>query len=98
MASAAARNGNFRLGRSRDESQKLLDQTTAAVLFSRPLDFSGIEDVSEIFDSAVGGELVTVGELCAVKRTLKSAREVLEQLEDGERSERYWSSGALLDS
>ncbi|KAJ9690440.1 hypothetical protein PVL29_012870 [Vitis rotundifolia] len=89
MASAAARNGNVRLGRSRDESQKLLDQTTAAVLFSRPLDFSGIEDVSEIVDSAVGGELVTVGELCAVKRTLKSAREVLELLEDGERSERY---------
>lgn len=89
MAFAAARNGNVRLGRSREESQELLDQTTAAVVFSRPLDFSGIEDVSEIVDSAAGGELLTVGELCAVKRTLRSAREVLEQLEDGEHSERY---------
>ena len=97
MASAAARNGNVRLGQSRDESQKLLDQTTAAVFFCRPLDFSGIDDVSGIVDSAVRGELVTVGELCALKRTLKSSREVFEQLEDGERSERYWSSGALLD-
>lgn len=83
MGFSVARNGsNVPIGRSRDESQKLLDQTTAAALFPRPLDFSGIEDVSEIVDSSVAGQLMTVSELCAMRRTLRAAKAVLEQLEE----------------
>lgn len=59
----------------------------------RPLDFSGIDDLSEILNSSVSGELVTVGEICAVGRTLRAARALLKQLEevalDEGSSERY---------
>ncbi|THG12665.1 hypothetical protein TEA_026792 [Camellia sinensis var. sinensis] len=65
-----------------DESRKLLDQTAAAVALPRPLDFSGIEDVSQIVKSSVSGELASISELCAVKRTLRSARELFEKLEE----------------
>lgn len=81
MGSSVSRSGNLPFGRDREESQKLLDQTTAAVLLPQPLDFSGIEDLSEIVGSAVSGELLTVRQLCAVARSLQSARGVLEQLE-----------------
>uniref|UniRef100_A0A6N2LD70 Uncharacterized protein n=1 Tax=Salix viminalis TaxID=40686 RepID=A0A6N2LD70_SALVM len=49
---------------------------------SGPLNFSGIEDITRILDSAVSGTLLTVGELCAVRRTLRAARAVLERLKD----------------
>lgn len=82
MGFSVARNGNVPLGRSRDESQKLLDQTKAASLLPRPLDFSGIEDLSGIVNSSVSGEMITVGDICAVRRTLRAARALLEQLEE----------------
>lgn len=81
MGQAVSRTGKLPFGRNPEESKKLLDQTTAAVLLPRSLDFSGVEDVSEIVSSSVAGELQTVGDLCAVARTLRSARGVLEQLE-----------------
>eukprot|EP00268_Persea_americana_P017890 TRINITY_DN18736_c0_g1_i4.p1 TRINITY_DN18736_c0_g1~~TRINITY_DN18736_c0_g1_i4.p1 ORF type:complete len:494 (+),score=96.64 TRINITY_DN18736_c0_g1_i4:139-1620(+) len=81
MASSVSRSGNLPFGRDREESQKLLEQTTAAVLLPQPLDFSGIEDLSEIVGSAVSGELLTVRQLCAVARSLRAARGVLAQLE-----------------
>ncbi|KAI8525509.1 hypothetical protein RHMOL_Rhmol13G0235500 [Rhododendron molle] len=82
MGFSAARAGRLPLGRSPEESRRLLDQTAAAAALSRPLDFSGIEDVSETVRVSVSGELVTIGELCAVKRTLRSARELFGQLEE----------------
>lgn len=82
MGFAAAQNGRIPLGRSPEESRKLLDQTAAAVALPGPLDFSGIEDVSHIVDSSVAGQLATVSELCAVKRTLGSAKELFEQLKE----------------
>ncbi|RRT75970.1 hypothetical protein B296_00024220 [Ensete ventricosum] len=78
---ALCRSGNLPVGRDREESEKLLDQTEAAVLLPRQLDFSGIDDVSEIVGAAVAGELLGIRELCAVERSLQSARRVFEQLE-----------------
>ncbi|KAK1284001.1 DNA mismatch repair protein MSH7 [Acorus calamus] len=75
-------NGGLPFGRDRKESQKLLDQTTAAMELPRPLDFTGIEDVSGILSASVSGELLTVRELCVVERTLRAARGVYEQLEE----------------
>ncbi|OVA00578.1 DNA mismatch repair protein MutS [Macleaya cordata] len=93
MGQSLARNGSIPFGRSREESQKLLNQTTAAVLLPQSLDFSGIEDITELVSSSVAGELRTVSELCAVRRTLLSARKLLEQLEkvsvDEDSSYRY---------
>lgn len=55
-----------------------------------PLDFSGIDDISGIVNSAVSGNLLTVSELCAVRRTLRAARTLFERLKDGgDCSERY---------
>ncbi|KAJ4843120.1 hypothetical protein Tsubulata_002907 [Turnera subulata] len=85
------------IGRTPEESQKLLDQTTAAlaVLHSGPFDLSGVEDVTGILDRAVSGTLLTTGELCALRRTLRAARAVREQLMDGgDFSER---NGPLLE-
>ncbi|KAG1361257.1 putative Endonuclease MutS2 [Cocos nucifera] len=78
---ALCRSGSLPIGRDREESLKLLDQTAAAVLLPRPLDFSGIDDVSGIVRSAVDGQLLTIRELCAVERSLRSARRVFEQLD-----------------
>lgn len=94
MGFATAQAGRLPLGRTPEESRRLLDQTAAAAALSRPLDFSGIEDVSDIVRISVSGELVTISELCAVKRTLRSARELYGQLEelafrDEGSSERY---------
>lgn len=50
-------------------------------MVSRHLDFSGIEDVSGILDSATSGKLLTIAELCSVRRTLKAARELFEKLQ-----------------
>ncbi|XP_011027851.1 PREDICTED: uncharacterized protein LOC105128046 isoform X4 [Populus euphratica] len=92
MGQSITRNAKIPIGKSKEESQKLLDQTAAAlaVMESGPLDFSGIEDITRILDSAISGTLLTVGELCAVRRTLRAARAVLERLRDsGDCSERY---------
>ncbi|GFP98287.1 endonuclease muts2 [Phtheirospermum japonicum] len=82
MGLTAAKSAGIPLGRSPSESRRLLDQTSAAVAISRPLDFSGIEDVSPIVDASVSGEILSIGELCSVRRTLRSARSLIEQLED----------------
>ncbi|MCL7047643.1 hypothetical protein MKW94_015802 [Papaver nudicaule] len=93
MGKSIARKGDIPFGKSLEESQKLLNQTTAAVLLPQPLDFSGIEDITEIVKSSVEGERRTISELCSVKRTLRSARELLGQLEkascDEDSSSRY---------
>ncbi|ONK79701.1 uncharacterized protein A4U43_C01F9160 [Asparagus officinalis] len=90
---AHCRSARLRVGRNREESEKLLQQTEAAVLLPNPLDFSGVDDVSEFVRLAVDGGLLTVPELCAVERSLRSARGVFEQLEGialrGEGSDRY---------
>ncbi|CAA6666597.1 unnamed protein product [Spirodela intermedia] len=72
--------GGLPIGRDRGESQKLLDQTMAAVLLPRPLDFSGVDDISRIVTSAVSGKVLSIGELCAVERSLRAARGVYEQM------------------
>ncbi|XP_020571570.1 uncharacterized protein LOC110018562 [Phalaenopsis equestris] len=74
------RSGRLRIGGDRVESQKLLDQTAAAVLLPEKLDFSDFDDVTELVRSAVHGELLTVREICAVGRSLTSARRIMGQL------------------
>lgn len=87
MGHSTALKAGIPLGGSRRESQKLLDQTTASVaamemMGSRPPDFSGIEDISGIVDTAASGELLTVNELCAVRRTLRAARGLFDKLDE----------------
>ncbi|KAH7692008.1 Endonuclease MutS2 protein [Dioscorea alata] len=87
---AACQRSGLPSGQDRAESQKLLDQTAAAALLPQALDFSGIEDVSDIVRLAVAGELLTVRELCTVQRSLQAARRVLQDLERiGESSDRF---------
>nr|KYP76263.1 MutS2 protein [Cajanus cajan] len=76
MGSAAALNARLPVGRTRRESQRLLDQTSAARLVAEPLDFSGIHDLTEILDVATSGHLLTARELCTVRRTLSAARDL----------------------
>ncbi|MED6195753.1 hypothetical protein PIB30_117477 [Stylosanthes scabra] len=93
MGSSAANGARLPVGRTPQESQMLLDQTTAARLIARPPDFSEIEDLSGIVAVASSGQLLTIRELCTVRRTLKAAREVLRYLEqlasDCNHPERY---------
>ncbi|KAL8460418.1 hypothetical protein ACS0TY_032091 [Phlomoides rotata] len=98
MGLAAAHAARIPLGRSPSESRRLLAQTSAAVAISRPLDFSGIEDVSRIVDASVAGEMLLIGELCSVRRTLRSARSLIEQLDDiASRSNSYERCSPLLE-
>ncbi|XP_038893645.1 endonuclease MutS2 isoform X2 [Benincasa hispida] len=103
MGFDVAQKANVRFGRTREESQKLLDQTTAAeAVVSIQLDFSGIEDVSGILNSASSGKLLTIAELCSVRRTLKAARELFEKLQalavGGHSSDRFMPLLAILQN
>nr|GMD03009.1 endonuclease MutS2-like [Ipomoea batatas]GMD10257.1 endonuclease MutS2-like [Ipomoea batatas] len=93
MGLSTAQSARIPLGRSPEESRRLLAQTSAAAAVPRPLDFSGIEDVSRIVDTAVAGQMLSIREICAVKRTLIAARSLLKQLEEisfqSELCERY---------
>ncbi|KAH0985665.1 hypothetical protein GBA52_012842 [Prunus armeniaca] len=85
MGFSAAQEAHIPVGRSKEESQKLLDQTTAAVdaitmAGSPPSDFSAIENVSDIVSSAVSGKLLSINELCAMRRTLNAAKGLFEKL------------------
>ncbi|KAL7088946.1 hypothetical protein ACP275_13G159000 [Erythranthe tilingii] len=82
MGLKAAQSASIPLGRSPSESRRLLAQTSAAVAIPRSLDFSGIEDVSPIVDESVAGRMLSIGELCSVRRTLRSARSLFEQLQE----------------
>ncbi|KAG2683744.1 hypothetical protein I3760_10G047600 [Carya illinoinensis] len=96
MGSSVVQNVEIPIGQTWEESQKLLDQTAAAaaMMDSWTLDFSGIEDVSGIVDSAVSGQLLTILELCAMRGTLRAAKRLCEKLEQlaasGDCSERYF--------
>ncbi|KAL1537873.1 endonuclease MutS2-like isoform X1 [Salvia divinorum] len=82
MGLAAAQSARIPLGRTPTETRRLLDQTSAALTMPRPLDFSGIQDVSRIVDASVAGTMLMIGELCSVRRTLRSARSLIQQLEE----------------
>lgn len=98
MGLAAAQSARLPVGRTPAESRRLLDQTSAAVTMSPPLDFSGIEDVSRIVDASVAGRMLMIGELCSVRRTLRSARSLFQQLEEiASRSNSYDRCSPLLE-
>lgn len=101
MGFSVVQKAEIPIGQTLEESQKLLDQTAAAmaasVVTGRDLvDFSGIEDVSGIVESSVSGELLTISELGAMRRTLRAAKGFFERLERmsvcGDCSARYYSS------
>ncbi|XP_024198796.2 endonuclease MutS2 isoform X2 [Rosa chinensis] len=94
MGFSAAQKAQIPFGKSKSESQKLLDQTAAAVsaiaaIGSPPPDLLSIEDVSEIVNDAVLGKLLTINELCAVRRTLIAAKALFEKLKALADSHRY---------
>ena len=103
MGFSAAQKAKIPLGQTPEESHKLLDQTAAAasammtMMDSPPLDFSGIEDVSGILNSAVSRELLSISELCAIRRTLRAAKLLFEKLKqlvntgDCSETERYFT-------
>ncbi|KAL5214261.1 hypothetical protein ABZP36_003413 [Zizania latifolia] len=76
---AACGEGRVPVRRSREESERLLEQTAAALL-SAPLDSSGVEDLSAVVAAAAGGRLLSVREICGVGRSIPSARGVFDQL------------------
>ncbi|KAJ9563074.1 hypothetical protein OSB04_008234 [Centaurea solstitialis] len=91
MGFSAARDALLPIGRTPEESRRLLDQTSAAFALRLPPDFSGIEDVSEIVQSSAAGQLLSIREICAVKRTLRSARDLFQHLTKiSQQSERYY--------
>jgi DNA mismatch repair protein MutS2 len=69
------------VGRSQEESEKLIEQTAAAVLLSAPLDFDGVQDVSAVVAAAAGGRRLSVREICALGRSIRAARQVFDQLQ-----------------
>lgn len=83
MGLGAALDAGIPIGKTPAESRKLLDQTAAAALAAESCrwDLSGVEDVSAVVESARKGELLTVGEICTVRRMLSAARKVGEELE-----------------
>lgn len=98
MGFRAAEEASVPIGKTIGESAKLLEQTAAAVLAaeSGPWDFSEIEDVTPIIDASTMGQMLTVGEICRVRRTLVAAGMAAEKLEAAARaasgadsSERY---------
>ncbi|CAJ1936454.1 unnamed protein product [Sphenostylis stenocarpa] len=80
MGSDSALNARLPVGRTPRQSQKLLDQTSAARLVAQPLDFSGIHDLTDILGVAISGHLLTTRELCTVRRTLAASRELFDSL------------------
>ena len=77
---AACEGGRVPVGRSRVESERLLDQTAATVLLPTPLDFGGVEDVSALVAAAAAGRALAVRELCAVGRSIRAVQAVFDQL------------------
>lgn len=85
MGRLAAVNGEVVIGRSLEESRMLLEQTNTAtrlVRVGKELDFDGVEDVSGIVRRAVDGKVLNIGELCTLGKTLRSAKGLVEQIED----------------
>lgn len=83
MGIFVAREGYLPIGASVDESEELQAQTEAARSLSTPLNFSGIEDLRGIVAGALSGNVCTVTQLCAVKKTLSSARRLHDQVQQG---------------
>ncbi|KAI7749448.1 hypothetical protein M8C21_029129 [Ambrosia artemisiifolia] len=99
MGTSAARNGRVVIGRSVEESRRLLDQTSAAFHLNMPPDFDGIDDVSGLVECSVSGRLLSIPEICAVKRMLRSARSLFQQLKKiEEESERYYPLLEILQN
>lgn len=80
MSYLVAKEGCIPIGSNLHDSEELLDQTAAALLLPDALDFSGIQDIRNVIKSAALGKVCTVNELCAVKRTLHSARSIYNKL------------------
>uniref|UniRef100_A0A0D9WBA2 Smr domain-containing protein n=1 Tax=Leersia perrieri TaxID=77586 RepID=A0A0D9WBA2_9ORYZ len=97
---AACGEGRVPVGASREESERLIEQTAAAValLPVAKLDFGGVEDVSSSIAAAAGGRMLVVREICGVGRSIRAARRVFDQLKSlSEETPDGRSYSALLD-
>ncbi|GJZ15654.1 DNA mismatch repair protein MutS [Tanacetum coccineum] len=95
-----ARNAQVRIGQTMEESMRLLHQTSAAILLPMPLDFKGIEDVMDLVGRGVNGDLLSITEICAVRRTLRAARGLFDQLAQAYRDsdDRYYPLLEILQN
>ncbi|EFJ04981.1 hypothetical protein SELMODRAFT_236869 [Selaginella moellendorffii] len=80
MGVAAARGSNLPVGKNREDSEGLQDQTADAHKLAGTLRFLGAKDVTKVVEAAISGEFCNVGELCSVKDTLECARRLHDQL------------------
>ncbi|CAE5962905.1 unnamed protein product [Arabidopsis arenosa] len=85
MGLSATKNAEIPVGNSPEESRNLLDETAAALaamemMESQRLGLSEIQDLSDIVERAVAGQLLTVRELCSVRSTLMAATSVFQKL------------------
>ncbi|XP_010551084.1 PREDICTED: uncharacterized protein LOC104821785 [Tarenaya hassleriana] len=87
MGLSTANNAEIPVGKSPEESRRLLNETEAALaameaMGSRRLDLSKVIDVSKVLERAMDGQLLTVRELCAVRSTLMAARSAFDRLQE----------------
>ncbi|EPS67165.1 hypothetical protein M569_07610, partial [Genlisea aurea] len=82
MGASAAESGSIPLGRTPGESLRLLELTSAAMAIPLPLDFSEVKDISTVVDAAVSGEVLSIGHICAVIKTLRAVRTLNERLKE----------------
>ncbi|CAN8320515.1 unnamed protein product [Cochlearia groenlandica] len=84
MGLSATKNSEIRVGNSPGESNRLLDETAAALAVMesqhRRLGLSEIQDLSEIVERSMSGQVLTVRELCAVRSTLIAAKSAFKKL------------------
>ncbi|KAL9408763.1 hypothetical protein AB3S75_047196 [Citrus x aurantiifolia] len=82
MGHAIVQKAQIPFGKSLEESQKLLNQTSAALVMmqSQPLDLPTIENIAGILNSVVSGQLLSLSEICAVQRTLRVLNNVWKKL------------------
>jgi DNA mismatch repair protein MutS2 len=85
MGLSATKNAEIPVGNSPEESRNLLNETSAALaamemMKSRGLGLSEIQDLSDIVERAVSGQLLTVRELCTVRSTLTAATSTFQKL------------------
>ncbi|XP_010414813.1 PREDICTED: uncharacterized protein LOC104700909 isoform X1 [Camelina sativa] len=93
MGLSATKNAEIPVGNSPEESRNLLEETAAALaamemMESRRLGLSDIQDLSDIVERAVAGQLLTVRELCAVRNTLMAASSAFQKLREAANSDK----------
>ncbi|OAE33226.1 hypothetical protein AXG93_3105s1340 [Marchantia polymorpha subsp. ruderalis] len=80
MGTIIALDGNLTVGSTQAQSEELLDQTAAAFALSKPLYFSGIENLQGIVGDALSGNVCGIKDLSCIRSTLLGVQKVYDQL------------------